>query len=58
MGHGVKVLMQLDAWREFAFNFLPNYTVKIFENYFSNSQGHCEQELTQRMSKPIKETLL
>ncbi len=32
-----------------------NYTVKIFENYFSNSQGHCEQESIDRMSKPIKE---
>ncbi len=32
MGHGVKVLLHLDAWGEFAFNFLQNYTVKMFEN--------------------------
>ncbi len=47
--------IHLDAWGEFAVNFLQNYTVKIFENYFSNSQGHCEQESIDRMSKPIKE---
>ncbi len=32
MGHGVKELMYLDAWGEFSFHFLQNYTVKIFEN--------------------------
>ncbi len=26
---------------EFAFNFLQNYTVKIFEHYYNNIQGHC-----------------
>ncbi len=30
-----------DAWGEFAFNFLPNYTVNIFEHYYNNIQGHC-----------------
>ncbi len=32
MAHGVKVLTHLDAWGEFTFNFLQNYTVKMFEN--------------------------
>ncbi len=31
MGHGVKMLMHLDAWGEFGFNFLQIYTVKISE---------------------------
>ncbi len=31
MGHGVKMLMHLDACGEFAFHFLQNYTVNIFE---------------------------
>ncbi len=31
MGHGVKMLMHLDAWGEFAINFFKNYTVNIFE---------------------------
>ncbi len=42
MGHGVKVLKHLDAWGEFAFHFLQNYTVNMFENSYSNSQGDCE----------------
>ncbi len=46
--------MHLDACGEFAINFLQNYTVNIFENQYSNSQDHCEQESTERMSKPIK----
>ncbi len=32
MGHGVKVLLPLDACGEFTFHFLQNYTVKQFEN--------------------------
>ncbi len=43
---------------EFAFHFLQNCTVKILENSYSNSQGDCEQESTERMSKPIKEIFL
>ncbi len=31
MGHGLKVLMHLDACGEFGFNFLQIYTVKIFQ---------------------------
>ncbi len=31
MGHGVKVLMHLDACGEFAITFLQNHTVKMFE---------------------------
>ncbi len=49
MGRDVKVQGYTDAWGEFVINFLQNlgefvinflqnYTVKIFENYFSNSQ--------------------
>ncbi len=41
MGRDVKVQGYTDAWGEFAFNFLQNYTVKIFEHYYNNSQGHC-----------------
>ncbi len=54
----VKVLMHLDGWGEFAFHFLQNYTVKILENSYSNSQGDCEQESSERTSKPIKEIFL
>ncbi len=32
MAHGVKVLMHLDVCGEFTFDFLQNYTVKMFEN--------------------------
>ncbi len=32
MGHGVKVLMHLNAWGEFDITFFQNYTVKHFEN--------------------------
>ncbi len=43
MGHGVKELIHLDAClSEFAFHFLQNYTVKIFDSSYSNSQDYCE----------------
>lgn len=54
MGQDAKVIMHLDAWGEFAFDFPRNSTIKIFEYYYSNSQGDCEQESIERMSKPIK----
>ncbi len=58
MEHDVSVRMHFYTWGEFAFNFFQNYTVKIFEAYYSNSQDHCEQESTERTSKPIKENFL
>ncbi len=45
-------------WSEFAIYFLQNHTVKRLENSYSNSQGDCEQESTERTSKPIKERFL
>ena len=50
--------MHFDDWGEFVFNFLQNYTVKWHENDSSNSQGHSEQESSERMSKPMKEHFL
>ncbi len=47
--------MHLYSWGEFAIHFLQNYTVKLFENYYSNSQGDCEQE---SIYIPIKERFL
>ncbi len=41
MGHYVTMQGYTDAWGKFAFNFLQNYTVKIFEHYYNNIQGHC-----------------
>ncbi len=58
MGHDVKVQGHTDACGEFAITFLQNYTVKIFENYFSNSQDKCEHESIERTSKPIKNIFL
>ena len=58
MGYGVKVPMHLDAWGEFVFSFLQNYTVKIFETKYSNGQSDCEQESTERSSKPTKQRIL
>ncbi len=54
MGHGVKVQGYTDACGKFAFNFLQNYTVNMFENYYCNSQVDCEQESTEPTGKPIK----
>ncbi len=34
--------MHLDAWGEFAIDFLQNYTVKWLDDYYRNIIGHSE----------------
>ncbi len=58
MGKGATARMHFVFWSDFAITFLQNHTVKIFENSYSNSQDHCEQESIERTSKPIKERFL
>ncbi len=41
MGNGATARMHFVFWSDFAINSLQTYTVKIFENYYNNSQGHC-----------------
>ncbi len=36
-------------------HYLQNHTVKRLKNDYSYSQGHCEQESTERTSKSIKD---
>ncbi len=58
MGNGASGRMHFYSWGEFAINFLQNYTVKLVQNYYSNSQHDCKEESIDRMSKPIKERFL
>ncbi len=54
MENGPNSRMHFDFWSEFAVTFRQNCRVKLRDNLYSSSQGHCKQESIERMSKPIK----
>ncbi len=58
MGNGATARMHFVFWNDFAIYFLQNHTVKRLETSYSNRQGDCEQESTERMSKPIKDKFI
>ncbi len=58
MGKGATARMHFVFWSDFAIYFLQNHTVKRIVTSYSNSQRDCEEESTERTSKPIKERFL
>ncbi len=50
MGNSACARTHFDVLGDFAFSFFQNYTVKCIDNEDSDSQGHSQYMLIERMS--------